>query len=101
MLIKFLLLGAIGKIFIYVLQIFPLSIKIKSINKFLFDLFECDFCLGCWVYFILNILFFDVWLEGIVYISVLSPFIMGVFTSFIVHLVSLGWRAKFEVIVLE
>ena len=100
MLSKFLFLAVIGKILLYAIQIFPLIIKIKQLNSFLDRLLSCDFCLGFWVYFILD-LFFKVWFEGLTFVPILSPFLMGGFIAFIVHLLSLGWRTKFEVIILE
>jgi hypothetical protein len=94
------LLALLGKLLVYIVQVFPLTEKITNKNSFLRELVECDFCLGCWIYFFLN-LFFRVWFEQITYVPILSPFLMGIFISFIVHLISLGWKEKFGVIVIE
>lgn len=100
MLTKFLVLALVGKIVIYAGQSLLQSIKINNPNSFFGKLVSCDFCFGCWIYFFLDLVF-GVWFEGILFVPILSPFLIGVLTSFIVHLISLGWRTKFEVIILE
>jgi hypothetical protein len=40
-------------------------------------------------------------LFSIPYIFIISEFLTGAVVSFLIHLISLGWKTKFEVIVLE
>jgi hypothetical protein len=100
----FLLVGffALGKICIYTLQIFPptflLADKADSFLScsFFGKLVRCEFCLGVWVY--------AFWVACLgmyppeFYIPVISEFVFGAIASFIMHLISLGWNAKFGVI---
>ena len=88
-----------GKLFIYVLQKFPLTRDVKY--PFLRELIECDFCLGTWVFSILSGLFQFVLFREYLYCPVVSELGTGVLVSFIVHLLSIGWINKFGVIVVE
>jgi hypothetical protein len=96
---RFLFYAVIGKLFIYTLQKFPLIRNIK--NQFFRDLFDCDFCLGVWIFSILAGLFQFVLFKHLFYFPVVSEIATGVFTSFLVHLISIGWINKFGVIVVE
>lgn len=95
---EFLLVVLLGKVLLYAIQqVTPLEkIKIEYLQKLL----SCDFCLGSWLFFFLSLMF-DLRIEGLPHIIILSPFLLGVAISFIVHLISLGWRTKFETIVIE
>ena len=94
--LKFVGFVLIGKLLIYLLQQFPPTKKFKI--KFFADLFECDLCLGVWIYFILSaFLHFEIISAVFVYVPVISEAITAAVTSFIVHLVTMGWRAKFEI----
>lgn len=100
----FLLLGffGLGKICIYMLQIFPitfsLSDKLDSLlhHEFFGKLVRCDLCLGVWVYAFWVALLKMYPAEF--YFPVVSEFVMGAAASFIMHLISLGWNSKFAVI---
>lgn len=100
MLSEFFLVLGLGKLALYTIDKFPLTIKIKNRSQFLNELFSCDFCLGVWVY---SVLFFltGTWFENVSFIPILSPLLIGTFASFLMHLISLGWRTKFEVIIIE
>ena len=100
MLSGFFLVLVLGKISMYTIDKFPLTIKIKNRSQFLDELFSCDFCLGVWTYTVLFWLT-GVWFENLLFIPILSPLLIGTFASFLVHLISLGWRTKFEVIIIE
>lgn len=89
-----------GKIILYLLQqvfssVFA-GIKIDIIKK----LFACDLCLGFWVYFILDF-FFQANAIFSFYTPVVTEFALGAITTFTVHLVSLGWDAKFRELIVE
>jgi hypothetical protein len=96
----------IGKLLIFLLQKFPkhsLPIigRLFREGKLLDDLFSCDLCLGFWLYsglaFIINV---DVTGE-LFYVPILSEFITGAIVSFIMHLISAGWNAQYQNIIIE
>jgi putative flippase GtrA len=70
-------------------------------KEFLEELFGCDMCLGFWVYLTLALLFqyanVDVNILDIPNAPIISAIITGAITSFVVHLISIGWRDKFGV----
>ncbi len=97
----------IGKLIIFLLQKFPTSHlpligRLFEEEKFLGNLFSCDLCLGFWVFsglsFITNV---NVTGELFVYIPILSEIITGAIVSFIMHLISAGWEARYKNIVIE
>ncbi len=86
-----------GKVLIYLIQKFPLTLYISRYWKILRDLVECDLCLGVWVYSLLNLFAFR-----LTFYSDRSDWIGEIITgsaiSFIMHLISIGWKEKFGVI---
>jgi len=99
MTISYLLFMGIGKIMVYLGMKFPLFSE--SRYEFVRRLFECDLCLGTWVYTILSFVMRVVLFKDMFYVPFASELITGGITSFIMHLLSLGWKTKFEVIVIE
>jgi hypothetical protein len=91
--------AVVGKLFIYTFQKFPLIRDIK--NKFFSELFLCDYCLGVWFFSILSWLFSITLFKEYFYFPVISELATGTITSFLVHLLSIGWKEKFGVIVVE
>jgi len=88
----------VGRLFIFLLQKAPYkSLFIKW--SFLQELFECDLCLGVWVFTFLAF-FIDVNLFSF-YVPVLSQLIIGSGTSLIVHLLRIGWQEKFGTIIVS
>jgi len=104
--LQFLVFLGVGKLLIYLIQIFPF-LKIPIISwffeteeGFLVSLVKCDLCLGCWVYSILDVFWFhqdllNGW--GIIHINIISEIVTGLIASFVVHIVSIGWKDKFGV----
>ena len=97
--------AGLGKLFIFLIQKSPYMKFIIGFFKgrskeFLEELFGCDLCLGVWVYFFLALLFqyanVDVNILDIPNAPIISAIITGAITSFVVHLISLGWRDKFS-----
>jgi hypothetical protein len=93
---------AIGKICIYILQIFPPTFKIadgldKIIHQEFFGkLVRCNLCLGVWVYafWVLVLKMYPAdW-----YVPVISEFTIGASASFAMSLLEVGWYSKFGVI---
>ena len=100
---NFVIYALVGKIIIFLLQKFPkhtLPIigKLFREGKLLGELFDCDLCLGFWIYSGLAFLL-DVNIIGEV--PILSEFITGAVTTFIVHIFSIGWNSKFQNIIIE
>lgn len=91
---------AVGKVAIYLIQKFPLTQKLSDKWELLDKLFNCDLCLGTWVYAFLAWMF-SLHLQSFIYIPILSEFLFGGCASFIMHLISLGWNSKFQTIVIE
>ena len=98
----YLFYGAIGKLLIYLVQKSPYGnfigkiIGREDVRRFLQELLSCDLCLGVFVYAILA------WIMKTniinIYVPVVSELITGAGMSFIVHLLSIGWREKFSII---
>lgn len=93
----YLLYLSVGKLLIWIGQVF-VSDTIN--NRILHKLFSCDLCLGVWTYTILALLFKMTILQDVFpYVPFLSELIAGVFSSFLMHLLSIGYREKFSVVV--
>jgi len=92
-----------GKLAIFILQKFVSMNYVKKNklfgSKFLADLFECDLCLGVWVFTALAIPF-KMNLIDLFYVPVLSWILTGAITSFVVHVFSNGWKALYNVTVI-
>ena len=101
LLAKWILFLAIGKIVIHVWMQFQLPSPIKKYKWFV-KLHECDLCSGVWIFTILSI-FMGVNLLSVLifdYVPLVSEVITGIVMSWLVHIFSLGWKAKYEVIVI-
>ncbi len=87
-----------GKLVVFLIQKFPLFTWIGKKWKTFGQLVECDLCLGVWVYVIINLLEFRLTFysaDSNLFGEVLTGFAM----SFLMHLLSIGWQAKFGIIV--
>jgi hypothetical protein len=103
----------VGKLLIFLWQQFPLSGYLSSKSKLLQKLFGCDLCLGVWIYWFLAIVFEEANMflyivdkyignPGLaVFFYIFTAFLTGAITSFIVHIFSMGWNAKFQTLVVE
>jgi hypothetical protein len=91
-----------GKVLIFLWQLFPLPHKLEE-NKTIHKLHICDLCSGVYLFTLLAFVFHVslLTLFGVSYIFIISEFLTGAIVSFLVHLISLGWKTKFEVVVLE
>jgi len=97
--ISFIVYVVIGKLAIYLGQKFPYFINSKF--EFVRKLFECDLCLGCWAYFLLAVFLKIRLLDDVyVYVPLISEIITGCFTSFAVHIFSIGWRERFSTVII-
>jgi len=96
---EILILGAVGKVLIYLIQKFPLFRNTKW--KFLNDLVACQLCLGFWVFSFLAMALQVYLFSDLFYFPVVSGIITGAVMTFIVHLLTLGWHEKFDRIIVE
>jgi hypothetical protein len=94
----------IGKLLIYTLQKYPFSDFFPDLFRegaFLKKLFDCDFCLGFWVYFVLTFVFGMNFFYEYFYIVLVSEVLTGITASFVMHLLSIGWKDKFGTFLVE
>lgn len=103
MIFDFVIFALVGKIIIFLLQKFPKH-RLPFIGKLfregelLDELFKCDLCLGFWIYFGLAFIFeINIGID----VPVLSEFIVGAVTAFVVHVFSVGWSTKFQNFIVE
>jgi hypothetical protein len=83
----------IGRLLIWFLQTAgPIKYLYKRSN-FLIELFECDFCLGCWVFLGLGLAFKVALLDILPYI--LDVTITAIVASFVLHIFIIGWRTQY------
>ncbi len=100
--IKIIIYAGLGKLLIYLAQNFPFQ-KLALIgdlwkeDKFLGKLFACDLCLGVWIYFLTAIPLKVNLFEEFGYVPILFEFFTGTTMSFIMHLLTIGWRDKFSI----
>lgn len=99
--LNWILYAGIGKIVLFLWSKFPLPERIKSI-KLIKNLHECGLCAGTWLFPVLAFFMKIDFLSeiGFWYVPFLSEFVTGAFTTFVVHLISLGWNEQFNVTVI-
>ena len=90
--INWLVYLAIGKLLIWLIQTNGLTKPLFDLHPKLVELRNCDLCLGWWVYLALGLWLINLGFEQI---------IIAAISSFIVHIFSLGWQAKFGIVVIE
>ena len=101
LLAKWILFLLLGKIIIHVWMQFHLPKALKKIEWFE-KLHTCDLCSGVWVFSILSF-FMEVDLletTGFGYIPIVGAIVTGIVVSWLVHIFTLGWKAKYEVIII-
>jgi hypothetical protein len=87
---------AIGRLFVWLLQINGLLEPIWGYHKKLTELKECDLCLGFWVYLVIYLLprddrFIPEWPK------LAEDIVLAGCSAMMAHLVRTGWNAKFDV----
>lgn len=99
MLADYVLFLGVGKLLIYIGQKF---IHSNTKSEFINKLFSCDLCLGVWLYTIMSWAFGTMIFSDLFpYVPFLSELIAGCFSSFAVHLLTIGWKTKYEVIEIQ
>jgi len=91
----------IGKIVIHIWMQFHLP-KFLSKSEWFKQLHECDLCSGVYVYSILSFFMGVDLLEvaGFGKIPLVSAIITGIVVSWVVHIFYLGWKSKYEIVVI-
>ena len=86
----------VGKVLIFLWQKFPIK------NQWLGQLHDCDLCSGVWIYCALALLFGVDIVQNSFGISqtIAGELVTGAITSFVVHVFSIGWKTKFEVVII-
>lgn len=98
---KWILFLLLGKIIIYIWMQFHLP-KFLQKSDWFRKLHECDLCSGVWVYTLLSG-FLGVDLLSVTlftYTPVISEVVTGIVVSWLVHIFTLGWKAKYEIVVI-
>lgn len=90
---------AAGRLITWLLQVNGLTKPVWNAHPTLKELSECDLCLGFWVYLSLASPIRQRWTD--LWPWRLSVFILAALTSFIAHLLRIGWQTKFGVTVIE
>jgi hypothetical protein len=96
--VYFLLFLAIGKLLIYLGMKFPPLAESRF--EFIRRQWECDLCCGVIVYSALSLIMGEALFGDHFYVPFISEGITGGIASFIVHLISMGYKEKFGVIVI-
>lgn len=86
--LSWLVYAVVGKILIYLWQIFPLPKSVGLLKK----LHECDLCSGFWVYSILALATRTDLFE----MNPITQIATGAVTTFLVHVFSAGWRELYS-----
>ncbi len=95
---EFLLYLAVGKLLIWTLQKFG---RANFKNGFVSRLVDCQFCLGVWVMTIMALLFqIKIMIDVFPYVPIMTEVIVGVFSSALLHFITLGWHEQFDVVVI-
>lgn len=95
---EFLLYLAAGRLITWLLQINGLLRPLWNRHSLLTELAECDLCLGFWVYLGLAAFFpgvFGLWPWPV------ELLLLAALTSFLAHLLRLGWQDKFGTVVIR
>jgi len=89
----------VGRLLIWVLQTATLSKKLYLKSSLLTELFECDFCLGFWIFGILG------YMMQVGLIEIIPRFadvvLTAIIASWLVHVFVTGWRTLYGTTYLE
>lgn len=96
MIVELIGVSVVGRLVIFLVGQLPATKKMRI--EFWNQLFNCDLCLGVWVFFIFCGLFHFEIISGFigVYVPIVNELLSGAIISFIVHLIVLGWKLKFS-----
>ena len=99
-LVKWILFLALGRLIISLWMSFSLPKWMK--NEWMEKLHGCDLCSGVWAYSILSFFLETDLLDviGFGYIPVVGAIITGCVISWVMHIFVLGWKSKYEVVII-
>jgi hypothetical protein len=97
--IDFLVYALSGKLLIWLTRKFPPIRSLFQKWEFSRELFDCDLCLGFWVFLGLSV-FFNINVEQIENKLVGNIMLSG-FTTFVMYLLSIGWQEVFGEYVID
>jgi hypothetical protein len=83
----------VGRLLIWFLQTAGPIRMLYEKSSFLTELFECDFCLGVWMFLLLGFALEVNVLDVIPYI--LGVVITAIIASFVTHIFVAGWRTQY------
>lgn len=86
----------LGRLTTWAVQTSGPTKRLWSLNPFLAELGECDFCIGFWVYLALGPIMGVNFLEPD-YFPFVSEVVTAIAASFGVHLARIGWTMKFGI----
>lgn len=96
--IEFLLFVLIGRLLIFLGMSFPPFSESKW--EFFKKLWNCDLCAGVWVFTFLSFAMKITILSNYFYIPLVAEIVTGCVTAFLVHLAVLGWKTKFDIVII-
>jgi len=95
---NFVLFLMTGRLLTWFLQTNGLLDPIRKLHPLLEEMNECDLCLGFWVFLIMSILLKHQYSNtGPGWFNYL---VQATFSTFVAHLLRLGWNSKFGVMVI-
>lgn len=97
---EFVLYALTGKLLLFLLKKFTPFRIIISKSELLQELYGCNLCLGFWVYLALSLVSKDINAEHIKN-KYVGKFVVASFTTFIMHLISIGWEESFETVYID
>ena len=97
--IEFLVYLLIGEIFVFLGMRFPpfSESKITLVKR----IWTCSLCAGTWVFTFLSFALGQVLFRDLFYVVGISELATGGLMAFTLHLIELGWKSKFEVIIID
>ena len=101
--LEWLTYAVLGKLLIHLWQLFPIPEPKKTyISQFIYKLHLCDLCSGVWIYSIIALMFgIDIIQAEFGHtVHIAGEILTSAITSFVVHIFSVGWKFKYEVIVI-
>jgi len=96
--ILFMIYLGVGKILLFFGNKFA---EMNELDGFIGKLLTCGLCGGFWVYTLLSFLLGEVYFRELFYVPILSQVASGAISSLLVQLISVGWKAQFETIIIE
>lgn len=99
LLVRWILFAILGRLVIHLWMLFHLPKWMK--NDWVDKLHGCDLCSGVWVYTLLSFFLETDLLElvGFEHVPVVGAIITGIIVSWTVHIFVLGWKSKYEIVV--